>query len=170
MRPFLFMSCFFNNYPFKIISACLRFDYANSKPNITLLETPSLTPVNQRPIPTEDDVSEIVISRPTRKEFRFSRPYFLTAMLGYLATYLVLAVVVVLSKSKFTPMAAGLFTSYLSPTVMTLMIGALASFRQEMKKLWSYREVWYIEPQPTTAEATTVDETRDKIEESSSTI
>ena len=74
---------------------------------------------------------KITISRPTRDEFRFNKPYFLTAMLGYLVTYLILAVAVVLSKSDFPPMSSGLFASYISPIVMTVMVGALAVFRQE---------------------------------------
>ena len=160
----------FSSTPFLIIAACLRYDYSNSISSIALPKTSSDTPVADSFITTGENVKgdgvvKITISRPTRDEFRFNKPYFLTAMLGYLATYLFLAVAVVLSKSDFPPMSSGLFASYMSPIVMTVMIGALAVFRQETKKLWAYREDWFIKPQPATAaESKAVGETKDENE------
>ena len=160
----------FSSTPFLIIAACLRYDYSSSISSIALPKTSSDTPAADSFITTGENVKgdgvvKITISRPTRDEFRFNKPYFLTAMLGYLATYLILAVAVVLSKSDFPPMSSGLFASYMSPIVMTVMIGALAVFRQETKKLWAYREDWFIKPQPATAaESKAVGETKDENE------
>ena len=75
-------------------------------------------------------------------------------MLGYLASYLVLAITLVLNESEFISIISGFFAVYASHAVLTVFIGALATFRQETKKFWTYGEILFVMPQPTASKET----------------
>ena len=147
--PHLIITSFCTSLPFNLIAACLRFDNANSVPPVALPDS-SVDPLDNSVVITEDDRTKVIVTQPTRKGFDFHKPYFLTGMLGYLLSALVLATVTVLGKTEFSPIMSGFFLGYLSPVVITVMIGLVAVVRKDSGKLWAYREDWYIKPRPQT--------------------
>lgn len=163
--PQLILSCFGVGWPFSIIAACHRFDHFNTISPIALSisgdagASPSDVMVSQN-----DTITKITVQPPSREEFNFPRPYFCAALMGWLASFMLVALIAVVSKAEIEPVISGCFANYLSPTVMAFFVGLVSISRKETKKLLEYRENWFIKPKPVLDEEVSIATSVEKVE------
>lgn len=90
----------------------------------------------------------VTVQAPGREDFGFPKPYFFAALMGWLASFLLLALFAVIAKADVEPFLSGFILTYLSPAVMAIFIGLVSISRKDSKSLWKYEEDWFIEPKP----------------------
>lgn len=162
--PQLILSCFGVAWPFSIIAACHRFDHFNTISPIALNISQDAGARPSDVMVSNDDITKISIQSPSREEFNFPRPYFCAALMGWLASFLIVAIIAVVSKAQIEPVISGCFANYLSPTVMAFFVGLVSISRKETKKLLEYRENWFIKPKPVLDEEVSIATSVEKVE------
>lgn len=106
----------------------------------------------------------VTVQFPGREDLRFPKPYFFAALMGWLASFLLLALLAVIAKADVEPILSGFILTYLSPAVMAIFIGLVSINRKESKSLWKYKEDWFIEPKPTLDEEAGIATSMEKVE------
>ncbi|EJD01914.1 uncharacterized protein FOMMEDRAFT_147084 [Fomitiporia mediterranea MF3/22] len=145
----LIISMFVTTGHFHLIAFCYRVDHAFARPDEVLVGPPDIQVAvhNAAAVPgTRLSYPYSRFATSSQPYPRFKKPYFHTAMWGWLISYAIVAALKVTGYIDCEAESAGLFVLYIAPPLMSALVLLRALARGEVKKLWQYREDWARNP------------------------